>query len=261
VDNFQFVTADFYQMIEKQLSDRKVPNLDMSRVELGEGGLLSAKREYLRLKRERLVFDICAAPFGTSYFFSFRFVELPLGIKAGEMLVFMFAVSFTFSVAVYLFGVIYGILAMLALLVGAIWLMRNPAPLGLTDFDASLQKTPIIGPLYEIFFRKETYYREDTRLMYLSIVDYITKTLVDEVTVAKGIKLVKRYERKSILGDLYREAPPSPHLELCRPLKKNSPISSINGNTEGGVGRCFLNPSSPNHHSARFTGIFCPMRR
>jgi hypothetical protein len=205
VDNFQFVTADFYQMIEKQLTDRKVPGLDMSRVELGEGGLLSAKREYLRLRRERLVFDICAAPFGTSYFFSFRFVEIPLGIKAGEMLVFIVCVCLIFSLLIYLFGVIFGTLAMLALLVGVIWLMRNSVQLGLKDLDASLQKTPIIGPLYEIFFRKETYFREDTRLMYLSIVDYITKTLVDEVTVAKGIKLVKRYERKSVLGDLYRE--------------------------------------------------------
>ena len=87
--------------------------------------------------------------------------------------------------------------------------MRNAVQLGLKDLDASLLKTPIIGPIYEIFFRKETYYREDTRLMYLSTVDYITKALVDEVTAAKGIKLVKRYERKSILGDLYREAPRS----------------------------------------------------
>jgi YD repeat-containing protein len=38
-----------------------------------------------------------------------------------------------------------------------------------------------------MFFRKETYYREDTRLMYLSTVDFITKALVDEVTAAKGV--------------------------------------------------------------------------
>ena len=115
VDNFQFATADFYHMLEKQLTDRKVPGLTISRVELGEGGLLSAKREYLRLKRERLVFDICAAPFGTSYFFSFRFVELPLGIKAGEMLIFMVGLVLVFSLLAKIFGLIYGIVAMLAI--------------------------------------------------------------------------------------------------------------------------------------------------
>lgn len=174
---------------------------------MSEGGLLSAKREYLRLKRERLVFDICAAPFGTGYFFSFRFVELPLGIKAGEMLIFIVGIFLIFGLLLKIFGFILGIIAMLALLGGSIWIMRNAVQLGLKDLDATLLKTPIIGPLYEIVFRKETYYREDTRLMYLSIVDYITKALVDEVTAAKGIKLVRRYERKSILGDLYHEAP------------------------------------------------------
>lgn len=111
VDNFQFVTADFYRMIEKQLTDRKVPGLDISRVELGEGGLLSGKREYLRLRRERLVFDICAAPFGSSYFFSFRFVELPLGIKPAEMLVFIVGLLLIWSLLIYVFGTIYGIIA------------------------------------------------------------------------------------------------------------------------------------------------------
>src|SRR5688572_16224054 len=88
VDNFQYATADFYQRIESELAARKVPGLEISRVEFSEGGPLSVKREYLRLKRERFVFDICAAPFGTSYFFSFRLVELPLGIKPLELFIF-----------------------------------------------------------------------------------------------------------------------------------------------------------------------------
>jgi hypothetical protein len=209
VDNFQCVSADFYVMVEKQLTDRKVPGLEISRIELGEGGPLSPKREYLRLKRERLVFDICAAPFGTSYFFSFRFVEMPLGIKAVEMVIFMVGVFLAFGLILKVFGILLGPFVALALLLGGLWVMRNAVQLGLKDLDASLLKTPIIGPLYEIFFRKETYYREDTRLMYLSTVDTITKALVDEVTAAKGIPLVRRYERKSILGDLYHEAPRS----------------------------------------------------
>jgi len=205
VDHFQFVTADFYQLIERELTARQVPGLEITRVEWNEGGLLSGKREYLRLKRERLVFDICAAPFGTSYFFSFRSVELPLGIKPLEVLIFMVGIVIIFSLLAKLFGLIFGILVFLGIVGVGMWLMRNAVALGLKHLDASLLKTPILGPLYELFFRKETYYRKDTRVMYLTTVDSITKALVDKVTAAKGIKLVKRFGQRPIFGELYRD--------------------------------------------------------
>ena len=104
VDNFEFASNDFYQRIEQELAARKVPDLEISRVQFSEGGLLSGKREYLRLRRERLVFDICAAPFGTSYFFSFRFVELPLGIKPVELLIFSIGVGLVYALLVKMLG-------------------------------------------------------------------------------------------------------------------------------------------------------------
>ena len=205
VDNFQVSTTEFYKMIEAELDARKVPGLRMSRVEFSEGGVLSDKRQYLRLQRERMVFDICAAPFGKSYFFSFRFVELPLGIKPTALIVFLVGLALSFGLLAKLLGTITGFIVLLILLFGAIYVMRNSVALGLTDLDASLLRTPVIGPLYEILLRKETYYREDTRLMYQSIVNGITAMLVDEVTAAKGIKLVKRYERTPRGGEVYRE--------------------------------------------------------
>ncbi len=204
LDNFDYASNDFYQAIEKELQARKVPGLELSRVNLSEGGLLSDKREYLRLKRERLVFDICAAPFGTSYFFSFRFVELPLGIKLLELIIFLIGCAIMFGLLIKFLGIILGLFAFFALVIGSIYIMRNSVALGLKDLDASLLKTPVIGPLYEVFFRKETYHRQDTRLMYLSTVNSITETLVEEVTAAKGIKLLKQYERKPPGGDLYQ---------------------------------------------------------
>jgi hypothetical protein len=210
VDNFQFVSSEFYKMVETELATRKVPGLEAARVEFNEGGMLSDKREYLRLKRERLVFDICAAPFGTSYFFSFRFVELPLGIKPMELFVFFIAFTLIFSLFVKVFGFFTGPLALLLLLGAVCYVMRNALALGLRDLDASLLKTPVIGAIYEVLFRKETYYREDTRLMYLSTVNAITEVLVDEVTAAKGVKIVKRYDRAPVLGELFRERKNSP---------------------------------------------------
>ncbi|MBA4150148.1 MAG: hypothetical protein H0X66_18730 [Verrucomicrobia bacterium] len=204
VDNFQFGTSEFYQMIEKELTARKVPGLEMSRIEFSEGGLLSNKREYLRLKRERLVFDICAAPFGTSYFFSFRSVQLPLGIKPMELLIFLIGLALVFGLLAKLLGTIYGLIALLAIIGSSVYVMRNSLALELKDLDSSLLKTPVIGPLYEVFLRKETYYRQDTRQMYLTTVDAIARMLVEEVTAAKGIKLLKQYERKPPGGDMFQ---------------------------------------------------------
>lgn len=210
VDHFEFLTDDFYKRIEQELASRKVPGLEMSRVEFSEGGLLSGKREYLRLRRERLVFDICAAPFGTSYFFSFRSVLLPLGIKPMELVIFLIGLLITLSLLVKLLGTIYGFLALIAILGSSIYVMRNAIALGLKDLDSNLIKTPVIGPLYEVFLRKETYYREDARRMYVATVNNITKALVDDVTAAKGIKLVKRYERTPKGGEVFKETTNGP---------------------------------------------------
>jgi hypothetical protein len=76
----------------------------------------------------------------------------------------------------------------------------------LKDLDTTLLRTPVVRKVYELFFRIETYYREDCRLMFVGTVRGITNTVVEEVTAAKGIKMLKRYERKPIAGDLYAEA-------------------------------------------------------
>src|SRR5690348_8792461 len=125
IDNFQFLSSDFYRMIQEQLDLRKVPGLEVSRIEFSEGGLLSHKREYLRLKRERLVFDICAAPFGTSYFFSFRLVELPLGIKPLELVIFFVGSAILFALFLKIFGWFYGPFVLIFLFGAAFYLMRN----------------------------------------------------------------------------------------------------------------------------------------
>ena len=41
------------------------------------GGILSAKREYLRVRRKELAYDICGAPFGNGFFFSSWLGEVP----------------------------------------------------------------------------------------------------------------------------------------------------------------------------------------
>ena len=74
-DNFQFLTNDFYTKVEEGIEKREVPNVSVSRINLNQGGMLSAKREYLRVKWGSYTFDICAAPFGTGFFVSWWFGE------------------------------------------------------------------------------------------------------------------------------------------------------------------------------------------
>ena len=211
IPGFAISTSEFYETIEKELKERQVPGLDISRVEFAEGGLLSAKRDYLRMTREQLVFDICAAPFGTACFFSCRFAEIPAVIQLWQLLVLLAAfgicVPISFVICVKLFGLLTPFvwpLGWIVLITLAIHTMRNAVALGLKDLDAALIKSPIVGPIYERFFRKDSYYREDTRLMYLDTVNAVVKALVEETTGARGIKLIRFNEQSPILGELYK---------------------------------------------------------
>src|ERR1035437_7579787 len=85
---------DFYASVEKRLEGQKIPGLDVSRVEFAQGGLLSNQRQYLRLMRERLAIDTCAAPFGIHFFFSCRTVYVPALVRLWHIL----AMFFFFSV-------------------------------------------------------------------------------------------------------------------------------------------------------------------
>jgi hypothetical protein len=96
---------------------------------------------------------------------------------------------------------------LLAAMIAAIYVMRNAVSMGLKDLDTTLIKTPVIGPIYEAWFRKLTYYRIDTRLMYLEVVGGVVKKLAEDAIAAKGVKL-KQYEQSPILGELYKPVAP-----------------------------------------------------
>jgi hypothetical protein len=211
IPGFNSSTKEFYEAVEKELKERQVPGLEISHVDFAEGGIMSNNREYLRMTRERLVFDVCAAPFGTAYFFSCRFAEIPAVVKLGEFLVLIIVLCFSAFIGLIIFVKILGVLGLmlfpfllLASLVGAIYVMRNAVAMGLKDLDASLIKMPIVGPIYEAWFRKETYYRHDTRLMYCETVNAVVKAKVEETTGAKGIKLIRYMENCPMLSELYK---------------------------------------------------------
>jgi hypothetical protein len=204
VPGFSASGKAFYEGIEKDLKDREVPGLDIAYVDFAEGGVLSSKRQYLRMTRERLVFDICAAPFGTAFFYSCRFAEIPAVIRLWQLVVVMVAALMSVALAFRYLGLILGAIVLVAGFVFLIYILRNAVAMGLKDLDATLIRSPVFGPIYENWFRKETYYRHDTRLMYLDTVNAVVKAKVEEATGAKGIKLIRFMEHSPILSELYK---------------------------------------------------------
>lgn len=198
-----FSSKDFYGHIEAGIAAQKVPALEISRIDLSEGGVLSDKREYLRMKRERLTFDVCAAPVGVNYFFSYRFYVEPAIVTVWDVI----SLFVGFGVLTFLFAKVGGIIGLFifgAVVALAFFLMKNAIGMGLRDLDASLIKTPALGPIYERYFRKDTYYRQDIRIAYCSIVSGLVKQETARITGEKGVEFLREFTYSPVLQDLYR---------------------------------------------------------
>jgi len=70
IDNMQASSQQYYALIERNITDRQLPDTTVSRANHAEGGMFSANREYLRVTRKDYTFDICAAPFARGFFIS-----------------------------------------------------------------------------------------------------------------------------------------------------------------------------------------------
>jgi hypothetical protein len=206
-NGFSLSPLEFYEAAERELAALKIPGLEISRQEYAEGGLLSAKRIYLRVMRERLVFLVCAAPFGTRYFFSCRTIHLPATLKLWHALVVGLFIAVNLGLE-RLWGMNFTIIALFGLIFAIGLRFCNALAMGLDDIDNALLKTPVAGPIYEQFFRKDTCYRQDTRMMYLNTIPAVIRELVDEYTGAKGVKLIRKHQAAPILEELYKPLPP-----------------------------------------------------
>jgi hypothetical protein len=68
--NLQLSTREFYKLLEDMIADFKYPDVKCQTEELKEGGVFSAKRQYLSINWGRHKFLVCASPFGKSFFIS-----------------------------------------------------------------------------------------------------------------------------------------------------------------------------------------------
>jgi hypothetical protein len=180
IEGCSFSPQEFYARVELALQRRQVPEMKPSRVLWREKGPLSAKREYLRLERDRLSFDVCAMPFGTGFYVSewcgeqpqpFPFAPLVLAVGAPFFCQF---IGVTFRPDVNLFLLFIGLE-----LTALIW--------AITVRDAFLMRIPVVKLLYAKYIRKITFYQQDTISAYMAAVDAAVCEVMDELTNEQGI--------------------------------------------------------------------------
>jgi|SRR5664280_559742 len=209
LDNFNFPPQEFYDAVEKELQARKIPSMEISREVFAEGGLVSDRRIYLRLFRERLALYTCAAPFGTGYFFSCRTVYVPALVRLWHIVAALLSFAVVGALLVKPLGMLFAGIAIAALMFAIAGVLQNAATMALSDLDSFLLKIPVIATIYEDWFRADdTYWRVDTRTVYLQRIPALIRELADEITAAKGAKLVQQYQHAPILGELYKSLPP-----------------------------------------------------
>jgi hypothetical protein len=80
---------------------------------------------------------------------------------------------------------------------------RNAGNTAFSNLDTLLLKIPVVSTIYEDWFRMETYYRVDTRKLYLSLLPELIRAAAEEVCGDKGLKLVQQSGASPIMTDLH----------------------------------------------------------
>lgn len=184
LEDFQSDVGQFYSAIEDTIRERRLPPMNLLRIPWREGSLFSSGREYLRIMRERLVFDIGCGPFGSYWWYSCRGAIIPRWLTWGDVLIALLTMGSFFAIYLMAFGwglawLVFGatFAAIFALMV-----IAGKWP----GLDETLIHMPVVGVIYEALFRRETYYRQDTRQMWLTVIQGVVREKVQEFVKASG---------------------------------------------------------------------------
>jgi len=171
---------------------------------MSQGGPATAQRLYLQLRRERLFIEICAMQFGTGFFVSERAFERRL---RGPMLRVIggLVLLAVISGAIWSwFGWLYAILAFTGLIALTLSLMRLAAWNAADAFDRVLSDLPLIGPIYEWIFHRNTYFREDTNRAYREAVHDAVEEAKEQIKTQKGSKSSSGSVSVPMVDDLHQ---------------------------------------------------------
>jgi hypothetical protein len=204
IENFQTSSLEFYVSVEEAIKRREIPDTSTSRVDWKEGGVLSAKREYLRVSRGNLVFDVCAAPFGNGFFFSSWLAEAPPKLGCLYLLILGGGGLVVLGLLAQLFGFFGGAFAALVVFPLAFFLLGYLIHEGSFGSEDVILGIPFLGAVYSWIFNPNAYYKIDTRLMFQEAVHAAVLEVIDGLTKAKGIRELTELERKPTMKDVTR---------------------------------------------------------
>lgn len=205
IENLEASPLEFYEEVEERIERRGIPHTELSRIDYFESGVMSEKREYLRARRERLVFDICGAPFGNGFFISWWLGERqsPYGWLAllGVVLLIALLISLFIDPLGIFLGILFGLISS-AFVIG---LVGNVATREFPEVDAALAAMPLLGGLYERWVRPNTYYRRDTALMYRDAIHASVQEVIAEMTDSQGVRALSEAEKRPVLREFFGE--------------------------------------------------------
>jgi hypothetical protein len=196
--------AAFYDAVQSGLTTRDVPDATMTRVEYQEAGLMSARRVYLHVARGRQVIDVCAAPFGTGFFVSAWLAETRIEFPALVRMLVVVGYFVAFYLTIDTFGAILGPLMFLGGIVGGMWLIQANRDVNGNNEDYVLAM-PVLGRMYERFFKANTYFALDTALMFRDAVHNAVIDAVDGLTNQHGLRALTEFERRPVSRTLVSE--------------------------------------------------------
>jgi hypothetical protein len=188
VEDFNMSTLDFYRIVEEAVNRRQLPDVTIARTDLHEGGVFSAKREYLVVKRGKLTFAVCAAPFGKGQFFSWWLLETM------PRFTILFAIAFVALVPVIglamiaSMGIVKGLLWFVVIGGAALWMLVSGSLFDTAALDATILATPYLGSVYQKLLRPATFYAADTTAMFQESVRKAVRESVESVCGAKGVR-------------------------------------------------------------------------
>ncbi len=205
IDQFSLSGKEFFESVEAAVKAREVPDTEFSRVLFKEGGLASAKREYLRVQRGKIAFDLTAFPYGTSMYLGWWLRRLGPKHPWLWLLGFFFAVSvWGFLILGSMFGAAVGsdtggcmffilLLGIPAGLIAFGWaIQENKVPIEEEDVLA----LPVIGWLYDKLFSPNAMYAHDSAIAMQESVSRAVNEVIDDLLTGQGMRALSDDAKK-----------------------------------------------------------------
>lgn len=191
----------FYDLTTKAVMDRNLPGVEFARVFWKEEAFVGAKREYLRVQRARIVFDICAAPQGAGSFFSSWLCIVPFQISAAHL------AGILTGTIVLIWLIPVALIYMIALAAStSLWWWVSRAATTTSFKDDFLLGLTGIGPIAKFLAElKPTYYQIDSAIIFQSAVQEATLAVIDSLCEAGKVPLLSDAERKPILREFMKK--------------------------------------------------------